>query len=56
MRNIVIVSQSTVSMASVLALDHVWYADFDRGKFKTVNDNNHWLQIDKEVMHFLLIN
>jgi hypothetical protein len=46
-RNFVIVAQSTVSMASLLALDRAWYADFDRGKFKTINDNNHWLQIDK---------
>jgi len=25
----------------------LWYSEFERGRFKTVNDNSHWLQVDK---------
>lgn len=46
-RNAVIISQSTAAGLSLLALDRLWYSDFDRGSFRTVNDNNNWLQMDK---------
>lgn len=46
-RNAVIISQSTAVGLSLLALDRLWYSDFDRGSFRTVNDNNNWLQMDK---------
>lgn len=46
-RNAVVISQSSTAGLSLLALDRLWYSDFDRGRFRTVNDNNHWLQMDK---------
>jgi hypothetical protein len=46
-RNFVMASQATLSIASIFALDQLWYSDFDKGKFKSVNDNSHWLQVDK---------
>lgn len=46
-RNAVIASQATVTGLSLLALDRLWYSDFERSSFKTINDNNHWLQMDK---------
>lgn len=46
-RTAVIASQATVAGLSLLALDRLWYSDFERSSFKTINDNNHWLQMDK---------
>lgn len=46
-RNAIVASQATVAGLSLLALDRLWYADFERSSFKTINDNNHWLQMDK---------
>jgi hypothetical protein len=46
-KNLVVFTQPTLAAASLLALDRLWYSDFDKSKFKSVNDNNHWLQIDK---------
>lgn len=43
----VLISQVTVAGLSLIALDRLWYADFERSSFKTINDNNHWLQMDK---------
>ncbi|TPV32268.1 DUF2279 domain-containing protein [Paucihalobacter ruber] len=45
--NFVIATQTTLSATSILALDRLWYSDFERGRFKSVNDNSHWLQVDK---------
>lgn len=44
---LVITSQATVTGLSLLALNQLWYADFERSSFKTINDNSHWLQMDK---------
>lgn len=46
-KHLVVFTQPTLAAASLLALDRLWYSDFDKSKFKSVNDNNHWLQIDK---------
>ncbi|TGV01694.1 DUF2279 domain-containing protein [Flavivirga rizhaonensis] len=46
-RNIVVISEASVASLSLLGLNQLWYADFDRSKFHTVNDNNEWLQMDK---------
>jgi uncharacterized protein YfiM (DUF2279 family) len=32
---------------SLVGLDQLWYADYKRSKFQTLNDNNEWLQMDK---------
>lgn len=46
-RNTVIIAESIVSSATLIGLNEIWYADFERSKFRTVNDNNQWLQMDK---------
>lgn len=46
-RNLVVASQTSLSIFSLIALDRLWYSDFDSGKFKSINDNSHWLQMDK---------
>lgn len=46
-RNFVVTSQAALSTASLIALNRLWYVDFEKGKFKSLDDNNHWLQMDK---------
>ena len=46
-RNAIIISQSSAATASLIALDRLWYADFPRSSFQTLNDSNEWLQMDK---------
>ena len=36
-----------VYVSSMLALNQLWYADYDRTSFQTFNDNNEWLKLDK---------
>lgn len=42
-----VISETTLATASLVGLNQLWYSDFDRSKFHTVNDNNEWLQMDK---------
>ncbi|GAB1858466.1 DUF2279 domain-containing protein [Flavobacteriaceae bacterium MHTCC 0001] len=46
-RNAVVISESVLASATLLGLNEIWYADFERSKFHTVNDNSEWLQMDK---------
>lgn len=46
-RNTVVISQSTVGGLTLLGLNQLWYADFERSKFQTINDNSEWFQMDK---------
>ncbi len=46
-RNTVIISEIALSTATLIGLNQIWYADFERSKFHTTNDNNQWLQMDK---------
>jgi uncharacterized protein YfiM (DUF2279 family) len=39
------------SIAGLVVLDQLWYADYPRRSFQFQNDGNHWLQMDK-VGHF----
>ncbi|WP_363928596.1 DUF2279 domain-containing protein [Winogradskyella sp.] len=32
---------------TLVGLDQLWYADYERSKFRTTNDNSQWLQMDK---------
>ena len=32
---------------TLLGLDQLWYADYPRSKFHTINDSDEWLQMDK---------
>lgn len=46
-KHLVVFTQPTLAAMSLLALDRLWYSDFEKSKFKSVYDNNHWLQTDK---------
>ncbi|RNC79795.1 MAG: DUF2279 domain-containing protein [Winogradskyella sp.] len=46
-RNAIVISQASAGVLTLIALDQLWYADFERTKFRTTNDNNQWLQMDK---------
>ena len=40
-------SISTVWAGSFIALNKVWYSDFEKEKLHSFNDGNNWLQMDK---------
>ncbi len=46
-RNAVIITEASLSGMALIGLNQLWYADFERSKFQTINDNNEWLQMDK---------
>lgn len=46
-RNTVVISEAALSSLTLIGLNEIWYADFERSKFQTVNDNDQWLQLDK---------
>ncbi len=46
-RNAVIITEVSVASLTLIGLDQLWYADFPRSKFKTINDADEWLQMDK---------
>lgn len=46
-RNAVIISEVSLGTLTLLGLDQLWYADFPRSKFHTLNDADEWLQMDK---------
>jgi len=46
-RNAVVITESAVVGLTLIGLDQLWYKDFPRSRFKTINDNNEWLQVDK---------
>ena len=46
-RNTVIIGEATIATASLIGLHELWYADYEKSKFHTINDNNEWLQMDK---------
>lgn len=46
-RNAVIITEASLATVSLIALDQLWYKDYPRSKFHTINDNSEWLQVDK---------
>ena len=43
----VTIASSAVATASFVGLGYVWYSDYDKSSFHFINDNQHWLQMDK---------
>ena len=39
-RNAIIISEASIAGITLLGLNQLWYADYDRSKFHTTNDNN----------------
>lgn len=46
-RNLVVISEASIATVSLVGLHQLWYADYPKSKFHTVNDSNEWLQMDK---------
>lgn len=46
-RNAVVISEAAIGGVTLLALNQLWYADYERSYFHTINDNSEWLQMDK---------
>tara|TARA_R110002049_G_scaffold125706_5_gene281427 strand:- start:2728 stop:3639 length:912 start_codon:yes stop_codon:yes gene_type:complete len=46
-RNVVIISEASITGITLLGLNQLWYADYEHSKFHTINDNSEWLQMDK---------
>ncbi|MGB1307657.1 MAG: DUF2279 domain-containing protein [Oceanihabitans sp.] len=46
-RNALVITEASVVGISLIGLNQLWYADYDRSKFHTLNDNEEWLQMDK---------
>ncbi len=46
-RNLVVISEASIGVTTLVGLNQLWYADFKRSKFQTINDNGEWFQMDK---------
>lgn len=43
----VYISEAAVGGITLLSLNKLWYADYERSRFHSFNDNKEWLQMDK---------
>lgn len=46
-RNKVIITEASLGTITLIGLNSLWYKDFPRSKFHTINDIDEWLQMDK---------
>ncbi len=46
-RNKVVISEVVISATALIGLNQLWYADYPKSSFHTINDNDEWLQMDK---------
>ena len=46
-RNFVVISEVSLASLSLVGLNALWYNDFERSKFRTIDDFNEWQQLDK---------
>lgn len=46
-RNAVVITEASLATITLIGLDQLWYADYPRSKFKTINDGQEWAQMDK---------
>ncbi len=46
-RNTVVIAELAISGTALLALNQLWYSNYKKSNFKTINDNAEWLQVDK---------
>lgn len=46
-RKVVFITEASLATTSLIVLNQLWYADYPRSSFHTLNDNNQWLQMDK---------
>jgi hypothetical protein len=46
-RNAAVITEAALGTATLIGLNHLWYADYPRSSFKTIDDSGEWLQMDK---------
>ncbi|MEY8847588.1 DUF2279 domain-containing protein [Psychroserpens sp. XS_ASV72] len=46
-RNAVIITEASLASMALIGLDQLWYADYPRSSFHTLDDSGEWLQMDK---------
>lgn len=46
-RNAVVITEAALATTALVSLNQLWYADYKRTNFRTINDSNDWLQMDK---------
>ena len=46
-RTTIYISEAAIGGLTLIGLNQLWYADYQRSNFHTINDNNEWLQMDK---------
>ena len=46
-RTVVISTEAATAAATLYGLSTVWYDDYEKSDFHFINDNAHWLQVDK---------
>jgi uncharacterized protein YfiM (DUF2279 family) len=46
-RNALVITEASVVGLSLIGLNALWYNDYPRSKFHTINDANEWKQMDK---------
>ena len=43
----IMISEITAAGLGLVGLNQLWYADFERSSFKSINDGDEWMKIDK---------
>ncbi|MGO4906234.1 DUF2279 domain-containing protein [Flavobacterium sp. W20_MBD1_R3] len=46
-QNGVFVAEAALTAGALIGLNQLWYADYPKSDFHFINDNAHWLQLDK---------
>lgn len=46
-RTAVYVTEATLATATLIGLNELWYSEYPRSSFKSLNDNSQWMQMDK---------
>ncbi len=46
-RNTVLITETALATTTLISLNQLWYADYPRSNFKTLDDSKEWLQMDK---------
>jgi uncharacterized protein YfiM (DUF2279 family) len=46
-RNAVVISEATLASITLIGLNQLWYANYPQSSFKTIDDADEWLQMDK---------
>src|SRR5210317_593931 len=46
-RTAVYVTEGALAAAALIGLNEIWYSQYPRSSFKSLNDNSQWMQMDK---------